>query len=75
MEAAGSCEMSVHLSLHSTTSQNASAHGYQLETLFICLEHMLVCVSLEDIQQVCITVLHVETQSAYHAATASQCLL
>lgn len=31
IEAAGPCEMSVHLSLHSTTSQKASVHGYHLE--------------------------------------------
>lgn len=65
MEAAGSCAMSVRLSLHSPTSQEASVHGYHLGNLIVCLAHTLVCVSLEDQLKVCITVFHVDTQFAY----------
>jgi hypothetical protein len=67
MEAAGSCEMSVCLSQHSTTSQKASVHGYNFEYRIVCTAHTLVCVSLEDQLKVCITVFHVETQSAYYS--------
>jgi len=56
MEAAGSCEMSVRLSLHSPTPQKASVHGYHLENRIVCLAHMLVCVSLEDQLKVCTSV-------------------
>ena len=67
MEAAGSCEMSVCLSLHSPTPQKASVHGYHLENLIVCLAHTLVCVSLEDQLKVCtsVTVFRVDTQCAY----------
>ena len=65
MEAAGSCEVSV-TAQHSPTSQKASVHGYHLENLIVCLAHTAVSVSLEDQLKVCITVFHVDTQSAYY---------